>query len=311
MLYYIFFIVLFFYTDSTHCSNTPQGVIFVDLDDTISRNDSISLKETLHLVKKAAPCCNSAYDAGRLFCNIKSITSKSHELARKPNATTETVILDIIEYMKQKKYGDFKPIMEPIGRLAANKKPIYPMIKLLQMYKNKGYILIAITNQDAWGHIHYRKKLLKNYHVDLNNLFNATLCCHSTIIAHENPPLSSIKNCYLINEPHTIYMTTRKEIKKPSSDYFIVALDIAKKHFPEITQNTKLLFFDDAQINIDGFNTFITTQKLMGKAILVTQLKDRKCAYHKSDERFVQHIIKPQIESFLYEKGDLHQAAFA
>lgn len=307
----IFFIVFFSLTPQISSSSKEiiffdlKGMIFVDLDDTISRHDYISIREIIYLIPQAVACCNSSYDAARLTCAIPTLVRKGHEFAQKSDATTETVILNIIDYLKQNNYGDFTPIIAHITRLAANKKPIIPMITYLKQLSTEGYILIATTNQDAWGHIHYREKLKYNYGIDLSQLFQATLCCSSTLIAQHQKATCSIDNCFMIDTQQHIYMTNNIAMRKPYENYYCAAIAIAKKYCSAITPETSLLLIDDAPQNIDGFNKFIKDHKLRGQGIHFPKSSHRTNPHLKSDKNFINEIIKPIIQSFQVEKATL------
>lgn len=210
--------------------------IFVDFDNVITTNkfninfNNVTLLCTL-LYKHPKETLLGLW-------HIKKLTAKGKEFSKEPNATVNTTVDRMLNYLKKEGFGDFSDSRDILVKLGTQPQPINEMIDILKQLKKERHILIGATNQPCNQNKIYSQRL-KEQNIDLNKLFDAILT---------TAPESDINQVDIENYHKKIVMAPKKTFK-PDLLYYEILQSIALQYGIDC-KKSNCFFIDDVEKNI-------------------------------------------------------------
>lgn len=204
-----------------------QTIIFVDIGDVVSRRLMPGVQE-LWKAKSAFWTMFKNKPLTWLYYVKQVVDEPLARLKAEGNLRLHTTIEKAISQCQDNGCGDLTPFKEELLDLACNVYPIMPMISLLEQLKQKGFTLVAATNQNYVDVMRYLEKM-KLRGVDLDQLFTAYVTTDETEL-----------------QDGKFYTTNAF---KPDNAYF----QYLKKTCKKFNSNaTNCVFIDDKKENIDA-----------------------------------------------------------
>jgi FMN phosphatase YigB (HAD superfamily) len=117
--------------------------------------------------------------------------------------------------------------------------PVMAVIETIKQLKNKGYLVVAATNQPVGSHIrNYRRALFNHYGIDLNDLFRAVLAVA--------PNRRNDSFAYCADKQNNIHAVFDE---KPTAGYFNALKELVLQLDNTVT---KIVHIDDREDNVRG-----------------------------------------------------------
>lgn len=223
----------------------PKDIAFsFDLDDVVSGKDKVGFYDFVPLVGMFWHC--PMLVTAVLPRNEQAITEHAKNLTevQKYNGSTN-IIRGVIEYLKDKDYGDVFSYEKEINKRTQKPFPVLRMVTNILSLRDQGYPVYGATNQDCEQYKVYREHLLKEHHVDLRHMFDGVIT--TPVYHHEQPAGDGL--IYQHNGDDHIYVLRKKEHVKPSVEYFQAVAQVIKMLSPEIN---RIVHTDDKVENTQG-----------------------------------------------------------
>ncbi len=152
----------------------------------------------------------------------------------------EAAIQKQITAVHEKQY----PIQNPKGIFVRLIYPVKSMIELVKRLKEKGYTIIAATNQPIESHQYFRKAIQFQHGLDFNDLFDAVLTISLETKESENYTLY-----YRYNESDNMYVMRKVGHCKPHHPFFHGVKSLVENINPQVK---KIIHIDDQEKHVIG-----------------------------------------------------------
>lgn len=223
----------------------PKDIAFsFDLDDVVSGKDKVGFNDFVPLVGMFWHCPMLATAAWPR--NQEAITQHAKNLTevQKYNGSTN-IIRGVIEYLKDKGYGDVSSYEKEINKRTQKPFPVARMVTNILILRDFGYPVFGATNQDCEQYKVYREHLKSEHSIDLKDVFDAVIT--TPVYHHEQPAGDGL--IYQHNEDDHIYVLRKKEHVKPSVEYFLGVTQVITKLNSDVKQ---IIHTDDKIENTQG-----------------------------------------------------------